>query len=151
MTKKELQVSAIENGTVIDHIPADKLFDVINVLGISRMENAMTFGTNLRSRKLGKKAIIKIWDKFLEDDEVNKLALVAPSAKINIIRDYDVAEKKTVNVPERVEGIVKCMNPKCITNHEFVKTKFAVINDSPIVLKCHYCEKLTDQANMEII
>ena len=151
MTKKELQVSAIENGTVIDHIPADKLFDVINVLGISRMENAMTFGTNLRSSKLGKKAIIKIWDKFLEDDEENKLALVAPSAKINIIRDYDVAEKKTVNVPERVEGIVKCMNPKCITNHEFVKTKFAVINDSPIVLKCHYCEKLTDQANMEII
>ena len=151
MTKKELQVRAIENGTVIDHIPADKLFDVINVLGISLMENAMTFGTNLRSSKLGKKAIIKIWDKFLEDDEVNKLALVAPSAKINIIRDYDVAEKKTVNVPERVEGIVKCMNPKCITNHEFVKTKFAVINDSPIVLKCHYCEKLTDQANMEII
>lgn len=151
MTKKELQVSAIENGTVIDHIPADKLFDVINVLEISRMENAMTFGTNLRSSKLGRKAIIKIWDKFLEDDEVNKLALVAPSAKINIIRDYDVAEKKKVNVPEKVEGIVKCMNPKCITNHEFVKTKFAVINDAPIVLKCHYCEKLTDQANMEII
>ena len=151
MTKKELQVSAIENGTVIDHIPANKLFDVISVLGINRMENAMTFGTNLRSNKLGKKAIIKIWNKFLEDSEVNKLALVAPSAKINIIRDYDVVEKKKVNVPERVEGIVKCMNPKCITNHEFVKTKFAVINDSPIVLKCHYCEKLTDQANMEII
>lgn len=151
MTKKELQVSAIENGTVIDHIPADKLFDVINVLGISQMENAMTFGTNLRSNKLGKKSIIKIWDKFLEDDEVNRLALVAPSAKINIIRDYDVVEKKKVNVPERVEGIVKCMNPKCITNHEFVKTKFVVINDSPIVLRCHYCEKLTDQANMEII
>lgn len=151
MTKKELQVSAIENGTVIDHIPANKLFDVISVLGINRMENAMTFGTNLRSNKLGKKAIVKIWDRFLEDSEVNKLALVAPSAKINIIRDYDVVEKKKVNVPERVEGIVRCMNPKCITNHEFVKTKFAVINDSPIVLKCHYCEKLTDQANMEII
>lgn len=151
MTKKELQVSAIENGTVIDHIPADKLFDVINVLGISRMENAMTFGTNLKSSKLGKKAIVKIWDKFLEDDEVNKLALVAPSAKINIIRDYDVAEKKKVNVPEKVEGIVKCMNPKCITNCECVKTKFTVINDSPIVLRCHYCEKLTDQAHLEII
>ena len=106
MAKKELQVSAIENGTVIDHIPADKLFDVINVLGITGMDNAMTFGANLKSSKLGKKAIIKIWDKFLEDDEVNKLALVAPSAKINIIRDYDVVEKKTVNVPEKVEGIV---------------------------------------------
>ena len=141
MTKKELQVSAIENGTVIDHIPADKLFDVINVLGISRMENAMTFGTNLRSSKLGKKAIIKIWDKFLEDDEVNKLALVAPSAKINIIRDYDVAEKKTVNVPERVEGIVKCMNPKCITNNEPMPTRFDVIDKEKGTIRCHYCER----------
>ena len=125
MAKKELQVSAIENGTVIDHIPADKLFDVINVLGITGMDNAMTFGANLKSSKLGKKAIIKIWDKFLEDDEVNKLALVAPSAKINIIRD-------------------------CITNHEKVRTKFTVVKDSPIVLKCHYCEKLTDQEHMEM-
>ena len=150
MAKKELQVSAIENGTVIDHIPADKLFDVINVLGITGMDNAMTFGANLKSSKLGKKAIIKIWDKFLEDDEVNKLALVAPSAKINIIRDYDVVEKKTVNVPEKVEGIVKCMNPKWITNHEKVRTKFTVVKDSPIVLKCHYCEKLTDQEHMEM-
>ena len=150
MAKKELQVSAIENGTVIDHIPADKLFDVINVLGITGMDNAMTFGANLKSSKLGKKAIIKIWDKFLEDDEVNKLALVAPSAKINIIRDYDVVEKKTVNVPEKVEGTVKCMNPKCITNHEKVRTKFTVVKDSPIVLKCHYCEKLTDQEHMEM-
>ena len=150
MAKKELQVSAIENGTVIDHIPADKLFDVINVLGITGMDNAMTFGSNLKSSKLRKKAIIKIWDKFLEDDEVNKLALVAPSAKINIIRDYDVVEKKTVNVPEKVEGIVKCMNPKCITNHEMVRTKFTVVKDSPIVLKCHYCEKLTDQEHMEM-
>lgn len=151
MAKKELQVSAIENGTVIDHIPADKLFSVINVLGIADMENAMTFGTNLRSSKLGKKAIIKIWDKFLEDSEVNKLALVAPMAKINIIRDYEVVEKKVVSIPEKVEGIVKCMNPKCITNHEKVLTKFTVVDESPIVLRCHYCEKLTDQEHMEMI
>lgn len=151
MAKKELQVSAIENGTVIDHIPADKLFDVINVLGIAKMENAMAFGTNLRSSKLGKKAIVKIWDKFLEDDEVNKLALVAPSAKINIIRGYEVVEKKTVNVPDRVESIVKCMNPKCITNHEYVPTKFDVVNTSPIVLKCHYCEKLTDEKHIVVL
>ena len=83
MSKKELQVSAIENGTVIDHIPADKLFSVINVLGLSSLDNPITFGTNLKSTKLGKKAIIKIWDKFLEDDEVNKLALVAPSALLS--------------------------------------------------------------------
>ena len=92
--KKELQVSAVENGTVIDHIPADKLFDVINVLGIQSLENTVTFGYNLVSSKLGKKAIIKIWDKFLKDDEVNKLALVAPTAKINIIKDFEVAEDR---------------------------------------------------------
>ena len=131
MAKKELQVSAIENGTVIDHIPADKLFDVINVLGITGMDNAMTFGANLKSSKLGKKAIIKIWDKFLE----------------GTIESF---QPKYENVPEKVEGIVKCMNPKCITNHEKVRTKFTVVKDSPIVLKCHYCEKLTDQEHMEM-
>ena len=86
----------------------------------------------------------------MEDNEVNKLALVAPSAKINIIRGYDVVEKKEVQIPDYVEGIVKCMNPKCITNHEKVRTKFAVVNAAPIVLKCHYCEKLTDQNHMEM-
>ena len=143
--KKELQVSAVENGTVIDHIPADKLFDVINILGIEHTENTVTFGYNLSSSKFGKKAIIKISDKFLRDDEINKLALVAPSAKINIIKDFEVAEKKTVSVPERVEGIVKCVNPKCITNNQHVRTKFVVVGSEPIVLKCHYCEKLTDR------
>ncbi len=149
--KKELQVSAVENGTVIDHIPANKLFDVINILGIQNSENTVTFGYNLNSGKLGKKAIIKISDKFLCDEEINKLALVAPSAKINIIKDFEVVEKKTVQVPSHVEGIVKCVNPKCITNHQRVRTKFDVVGSSPIVLKCHYCEKLTDQEHIVII
>lgn len=149
--KKELQVSAVENGTVIDHIPADKLFDVINVLGIQGLENTVTFGYNLVSSKLERKAIIKIWDKFLMDEEVNKLALVAPTAKINIIRDFEVSEKKAVMVPEHVEGIAKCVNPKCITNNQKVRTKFDVVGSSPIVLKCHYCEKLTDQEHIVIL
>ena len=149
--KKELQVNAVENGTVIDHIPADKLFDVINVLGIQNCVNTVTFGYNLSSEKLGKKAIIKISDKFLCDEEINKLALVSPSAKINIIRDFEVVEKKAVSVPVRVEGIVKCVNPKCITNNQNVRTKFDVVNNSPIVLKCHYCEKLTDEEHIVII
>ena len=95
--------------------------------------------------------MIKISDKFFCDEEINRIALIAPNVILNIIRDYEVVEKKTVTLPDELVGLVKCNNPKCITNHEFVKTKFAVINDSPIVLKCHYCEKLTDQANMEII
>lgn len=151
MSKKELQVSAIENGTVIDHIPSDKLFDVINILEIHEQENAITFGMNFHSKKLGKKAIIKIWDRFLENDEINKLALVSPSVHINIIKDYNVVEKKTIEVPNKIEGIVKCVNPKCITNHEKISTKFKVVKKSPISLKCNYCEKLTDEGNMEII
>jgi aspartate carbamoyltransferase regulatory subunit len=149
--KKELQVSAVENGTVIDHIPARKLFDVINLLGIASCDNTITFGNNLASNKLGKKAIIKISDKFLMDEEIDKLALVAPSAKINIIRNFEVTEKKTVNVPKYVEGIVRCVNPKCITNNQNVKTKFDVVGSVPIVLRCRYCEKLTDQEQIEIV
>ncbi len=149
--KKELQVSAIENGTVIDHIPAEHLFKVITILGLDKYTHAITFGNNLESRKLGKKAIIKVADLFFEDKEINKISLIAPHAKLNIIKDYQVVEKKVVETPTEVIGIAKCMNPKCITNIEEVTTKFKVMNESPISLKCHYCEKITGQNNMEII
>jgi aspartate carbamoyltransferase regulatory subunit len=149
--KKELQVSAIENGTVIDHIPAEYLFQVINILRLDTCENSVTFGNNLGSDKLGKKAIIKVSDIFFEDDEINKISLIAPHAKLNIIKNYQVVEKKIVESPKKVVGIAKCMNPKCITNVEAVTTRFKVIKDNPITLKCHYCEKITDHNHIEII
>lgn len=149
--KKELQVSAIENGTVIDHIPAEYLFQVINILGLDDCNNSVTFGNNLESKLLGKKAIIKIADKFFEDDEINKISLIAPHAKLNIIKNYQVVEKKIVESPDKVIGIAKCMNPKCITNVEAVTTRFKVIEKTPITLKCHYCEKITDHKHIEII
>ncbi|MCY1633593.1 aspartate carbamoyltransferase regulatory subunit [Marinifilum sp. D737] len=149
--KKELQVSAIENGTVIDHIPAEYLFQVINILGLDNCDNSVTFGNNLESKILGKKAIIKIADKFFEDDEINKISLIAPHAKLNIIKNYQVVEKKIVESPDKVIGIAKCMNPKCITNVEDVTTRFKVIEKTPITLKCHYCEKITDHKHIEII
>jgi len=110
--KKQLSVSAIENGTVIDHIPAQNLFKVISILGLSNIDSLITFGTNLESRRLGKKAIIKIAYKFFETDEINRIALVAPHAKLNIIKDYTVVEKRLVEVPDSIIGIVKCFNPK---------------------------------------
>ncbi|WP_421919057.1 aspartate carbamoyltransferase regulatory subunit [Marinifilum sp.] len=149
--KKELQVSAIENGTVIDHIPAEYLFQVINILGLDTCKNSVTFGNNLGSDKLGKKAIIKVADIFFEDDEINKISLIAPHAKLNIIKDYQVVEKKIVESPDKVIGIAKCMNPKCITNVESVTTRFKVVEKAPITLKCHYCEKITDHKHIEII
>ncbi len=151
MSKRKLKVSAIKNGTVIDHIPANHLFKVILILGLDKISNQITFGTNLESQKLIHKAIIKVTDKFFEDNEINKIALVAPAAKLNIIRDYEVVEKKVVNVPEEVVGIVKCFNPKCITNNEPITTKFTVVSKDDIALKCHYCEKITSEEHLQII
>ncbi len=149
---KELKVSAIKDGTVIDHIPASKLFKVIDILGLYKIDKQITFGTNLESKKLGKKAIIKISDKFFEEDEINRIALIAPEAKLNIIKDYKVVEKKIVKLPEEITGIVKCVNPKCVTNNEDVTTRFKVLaNGGKVALKCHYCEKITDEENITLV
>ncbi len=149
--EKKLRVSAIKNGTVIDHIPAGNLFKIINILDLSSLEDPVTFGSNLDSAKYGKKAIIKVSNKYFDDEEINKLILVAPNARLNIIKDYKVVEKKQVKIPSKIVGMVKCVNPKCITNHEPMQTKFSVINKDVVELKCHYCEKITDKDNMEII
>jgi aspartate carbamoyltransferase regulatory subunit len=150
MTQKQLQVSAIENGTVIDHIPAESLFNVISILGLDKIHNQITFGTNLTSGKLGKKAIIKVSGKFFEQKEINKISLVAPHAKLNIIRNYEVSEKKDVEVPDEIIGIVKCFNPKCITNNEEIITHFKVEDKAEIALKCKYCEKITTRKELLI-
>jgi aspartate carbamoyltransferase regulatory subunit len=147
---KELKVSAIKNGTVIDHIPANQLFRVISILGLNKISNQITFGTNLESRQLGHKAIIKVSEMFFEDNEINKIALVAPLAKLNIIRDYEVVEKREVEIPDTVVGIVKCFNPKCITNNEEITTLFTVEDKDNVSLKCHYCEKITTSEHIYI-
>lgn len=149
--KKELKVSAIKDGTVIDHIPAENLFKVISILRLDRTNHQVTFGTNLESKQLGKKAIIKVAGIFFEDNEINKISLVAPDAKLNIIENYQVVEKKVVIVPDDVIAIAKCMNPKCITNNETMITRFEIITKKPVELKCLYCEKITDTKNLVIL
>lgn len=149
--KKQLKVSAIKEGTVIDHIPAQNLFKVISILRLDKINTQITFGTNLESKRLGLKAIIKISELFFREAEINKIALVAPEAKLNIIKDYEVVEKKLVQVPDEISGIVKCFNPQCITNHEKITTRFTVLSKKEVSLKCHYCEKITDAEHMEII
>lgn len=143
MKNDKLEVSAIKDGTVIDHIPAGNLFKVINILRLENIDNTITFGTNFQSEKLGKKAIIKLSNVFFKDSDINRIALVAPEAKLNIIKDYKVIEKKVVQVPDEIQGIIKCVNPKCITNSEKVATKFKIVDKKKIKLKCHYCEKIT--------
>ena len=140
--EKKLKVAARCNGTVIDHIPSDKLFKVVSILHIETSLNQITLANNLESAKIGSKGLVKISDRILEVDETNKIALIAPNAKINIIRDYQVVEKRPLILPEEIREIVQCANPNCITNHQPVTTRFHVLNnDGDIMLKCHYCER----------
>ncbi|MDO5341103.1 MAG: aspartate carbamoyltransferase regulatory subunit [Bacteroidia bacterium] len=151
--RKELIVSAIENGTVIDHIPANKVFEVIKILGLDNCDCPVYFGTNLESKKYGTKGIIKISNKFFKSEEINKIALVAPTASLIEIKDFEVINKHIVETPDHIEGIVKCFNPKCVTNAERVMTKFTVKKNEfgKIQLRCHYCEKFTTEENMEFL
>ena len=144
MTHKQLMVSALENGTVLDHIPAENAYKALDLLDLKDIESQITIGINLASKASGKKGIIKIADKFFEDDELNKLALIAPKATVNIIRDFKVVEKKKLETPDEVIGVARCKNPKCVTNHQPIKTRFFTIKDGDeISLKCHYCEKIS--------
>ena len=143
--EEQLKVSAIKNGTVLDHIPSGQVFKVIDILGLSSSEHPVTFGLNLDSKSMGRKGIIKISERFFKDDELNKIALIAPNASVNIIRDFEVVEKKVLSIPETVCGIVKCINPMCVTNHENVLTRFkTIVKGTSIQLLCTYCEKITD-------
>ena len=144
MSHKELVVSALENGTVLDHIPAENVYKALDLLNLKGIESQITIGINLASKLHGQKGIIKIADKFFADEDLNKLALIAPNATVNIIRDFKVVEKKKLETPAEVIGIAKCKNPKCVTNHQPIKTRFTtVVNGDEISLKCHYCEKIT--------
>jgi len=148
---QELQVKAIKNGTVIDHIPPELLFKVVNLLQLDGTTNRITIGNNLSSKKMGKKGIIKISDRYYEDEEISRIALIAPLAKINVIKDFEVVEKKELTPPDSFTGIVRCPNPKCITNNEPMKTRFEVINKNPILLKCKYCEREIQQNDIQLI
>ena len=159
--KKELQVAALENGTVIDHIPSDKLFTVVSLLDLQHLDSNITIGNNFESKKLGKKGIIKIANRFFSDEEISRLSVVAPNMKLNsvvapnmklnIIRNYEVVEKKEVVMPDELKGIVRCNNPKCITNNEPMQTWFHLIDKEHGILKCHYCEKEQQVDNIKLI
>ncbi len=151
MNKNEMLVAAIQNGTVIDHIPTDKTYQVVSLLKLEELTTQVTIGYNYHSKKLGRKGIIKVEDKFFTDEEISRLSVVAPNIVLNIIHDYEVVEKKTVTTPDELKGIVKCNNPKCITNNEPMSTLFHVTDKEHGTLKCHYCEKEQDINKVELI
>lgn len=137
--KKELAVAALKAGTVIDHIPADVLFKVAQLLDVENSEMQLTIGNNLPSKSLGKKGIIKVADTTFPQAVLNRIALLAPEANVNIIENYEVIEKHRVELPDELVDVVRCNNPKCISNNEPMSTRFIVIDRNPVTIRCSYC------------
>lgn len=148
---KQLDVSAIKEGSVIDHIDSKSTLKVADILNIKAEEDVVLVGMNLSSKYLGRKGIIKIGGKILDQKEVNKIALIAPNATVNIIKDYEVVKKFEVVVPEMIEGIVKCFNPNCVSNYGNVKAKQHLVSKNPIKLRCHYCERVMGANDIVLI
>ncbi len=150
MARKTLRVSKIKEGTVIDHITCGHALDVIKILGITgRAEGAVTVAMNVPSKRIEMKDMVKIEGRELNSKEVDKIALLAPHATINIIRDYKVAEKERVKLPKVIRGILKCANPACISNSkEPVQPTFYVEKEDPLRLRCHYCGYIMEKQDV---
>lgn len=149
--KKALQVVALKDGTVIDHIPPHRLFDVVALLQLDREEAPVVIGNNFESRRLGKKGIVKVTNRFFSEEEINRLAVISPTIKLNVVRNYEVVEKRSATLPEELHGIVRCNNPMCISNNEPMCTYFHVADREAGVLKCHYCEKEQHIAHIKLV
>ena len=151
MSRRTLRVSKIRDGTVIDHITRSHALDVVKILGINgRSGGVVTITMNVPSGKLGVKDMVKIEGRELNPEEVDKIALIAPHATINIVRNYRVAEKKPVKLPSVLYGIVKCTKPSCISNNgkEPVKPIFYVEKEDPLKLRCHYCNMIIEEEDI---
>jgi len=137
---KKLKVDPIKSGTVIDHSPANKALSVLSILR-PKETDMVTVGINFVSKQQGRKDIVKIENRELTEAEVNSIALIAPSAKISIIRDFEIVKKRLVKIPDYIVGLAKCSNPNCVTNNEQISTRFDIVSKQPVKLRCTYCER----------
>ncbi|MFX0169741.1 MAG: aspartate carbamoyltransferase regulatory subunit [Candidatus Hodarchaeota archaeon] len=146
----EMRIQKIRAGTVIDHITAGYALAVMQILGITGREgDVISIGMNVQSKRLKKKDIIKIEGREITLEEINRIAMIAPQATINIIRDYKIHQKTRISIPDEIMGIVRCQNPSCITNNERgIKSNFKVVNRLPVTLRCDYCKRITDHENI---
>ncbi|WP_409199703.1 aspartate carbamoyltransferase regulatory subunit [Methanobrevibacter sp. DSM 116169] len=149
--KPTLKIKPIKNGTVIDHISANKSLHVLKILNLPNKEHKnITIAMNVSSNEIERKDILKIENRELESDELDQVALVAPNSTINIIRDYEIVKKDKISLKNEITSIIKCTNPKCITNNvnEPINSKFAIISKSPILARCYYCDKLINKEHI---
>ena len=146
-------VEAICDGIVLDHIPSDKLFKIVALLHLEELTTPVTIGNNLQSVRHQRKGIIKMADHFFSPKDVDKIALLAPEVHLNVIREYQVVEKRKVTLPVEVRGLVRCPNPKCITNAEPMQTFFhvSVADEGKGILECHYCGRKTKAEEAELL
>ena len=153
MTKseREFKVFQIQDGTVIDHIPHWKSLQVIELLDLRHRDSLVTIGIGLNSDKMGKKDLLKIEGRELTESDVNRLALVAPDATINLIRGSRKVSKNKVQIPDRIDRLVRCSNAGCITRHETVPTRFETECRAPLRLRCHYCRWLSQGEDIELL
>jgi aspartate carbamoyltransferase regulatory subunit len=144
---EELKVKKIKEGTVIDHISAGNGLTVLNILGITGHDgNVVSLTINVPSSKISLKDIVKIEGRELNSDEVNKIALIAPDATINIIRDFKVVEKQRAKLPRIIHGMLYCTNPACVSNSkEPIQPTFLVEKEAPLILRCHYCGRIIER------
>jgi aspartate carbamoyltransferase regulatory subunit len=151
MEQSDLMVRRIKEGTVIDHIDEGKGLQVLNALQIDGGDGSLiTIALNVPSGKFKKKDIIKVENKFLKDDDTNKLAVIAPKATINMIKEYKLVEKRRVSLPNEIDRIFRCSNPDCITNStEHIESVMDVMNKEGMVLKCRYCARVLDVNELE--
>ena len=145
-----IKVSALREGTVIDHLVAGTALKVLSVLGLN-FEGAVTIGLNLDSRKSARKDIIKIERRELSPAEVARIALISPRATFSIIRDFKVVRKFTPELPAVVDNLIRCPNPSCISNATWVATKFFVVRADPLRVRCHYCERSLRKEEIELV
>ncbi len=140
---RTLKITKIKDGTVIDHISAGKALKVLSILKIEeKSNNSVSIGIRVPSSKMSFKDVIKIENRYLEKFEVDKISLIAPDASISIVKDYEVTQKYTVELPARIIGIVKCHNANCITNvKEPVNSEFSLVSKKPLVIRCNFCER----------
>ena len=146
MEQSELMVRRIKEGTVIDHIDEGKGLQVLDALRIDGHDGSLiTIALNVPSGKSKKKDIIKVENKFLKDDDTNKIAVISPKATINIIKNYKLVEKRRVALPNEIDRIFRCSNPDCITNStERIASVMDLIDKEGMILKCRYCARVLD-------
>lgn len=144
MTERVYKVYSIENGTVIDHIRTPMALKVVEILGIGN-EGIFTIGVGFQSKKHpGGKDIVKIENRILLESETDTIALIAPDATINIIRDGKVSEKRKISIPERISGVMECPNPNCATNSLGASSRFTLESREEMTYRCSYCERVTE-------